>query len=41
MKKILFLLGVIMTFILSGTGEIKEINDMLQNEDGKMGKHPC
>jgi hypothetical protein len=37
MKKILLLLGAIITFIFSGTGEIKEINDTLQHENGKMG----
>ena len=38
MKKILFLLGAIITFIFSGTGAIKEINDMLQHESGQQTK---
>jgi hypothetical protein len=37
MKKILFLLGAIITFIFSGTGEIKEINETLQHEKGNVG----
>jgi hypothetical protein len=34
MKKILLLLGAIITFVFSGTGEIKEINDTLQHGKG-------
>ena len=33
MKKVLLLLVSVMIFILSGTGEIKDINEKLQKED--------